>query len=85
MTLIKIETGSYPLNIDYVDVVHLTERIIKSIYPFVNAKGIRLKISSEYEEIFVECDPFEVERIVLNLLSNAIKFTIKTGRYKSKL
>lgn len=81
----KIETGSYPLNIDYVDIIHLSEKIIKSIYPFVNAKGIRLKLDTEYEEIFAECDPFEIERILLNLISNAIKFTDRNGKIDIKV
>lgn len=81
----KIETGSYKLNIDYVDIVYIAENIIKSIVPFTSAKGIKLKFSSEFDELFIECDPFEIERVILNLLSNAIKFTDANGNIEVRI
>ncbi len=78
----KMDADKYTLNIDLVDVVYLAEELTMSIQPYADKKRIKLSIETDIDEGVVECDPFEIERVVMNLLSNAIKFTNTDGEVK---
>ncbi len=71
----RMDAEKYSLNIDLVDLVYMTEELIASIQPFADKRNIRLQLYTKLEEAIIECDPFEIERVIMNLLSNAIKFS----------
>jgi len=71
----KMDADKYTLNIDLVDIVYLAEELTMAIQPYADKKRIKISIEADVDEIVIECDPFEIERVFMNLLSNAIKFT----------
>ncbi len=71
----RMDADKYTLNIDLVDLVFMSEDLIQSIQPYADKKNIQLVFKSTADEAIVECDPFEIERVIMNLLSNAIKFS----------
>lgn len=75
----KIESGSYKLDIEEVEIVYLIEEAVLSMKDLVEANGIELIIDPQVEEKMVECDSNEIEKCVINLVANAIKFTEKGG------
>lgn len=81
----KMDADKYTLNIDLVDVVYLAEELTMAIQPYADKKRIKLALETDIDEGVVECDPFEIERVIMNLLSNAIKFTGSDGEVKVKI
>ena len=87
----KIDCGSITPKFGNYNLVSLIEEITISVLSYVEIKKNNILFDTEKEEIYVKCDPYMIERILLNLLSNAIKFSknngdilvniYKTGRY----
>ena len=75
----KIDSNYYELHLQICNIVEIVENITMSVVEYVENKGIALVFDTDIEELFIECDPDQIERIILNLLSNAIKFTIAGG------
>lgn len=71
----RMDADKYTLNIDLVDVVYLAEELTIAIQPYADKKRIKMSVITDIDEGVVECDPFEIERVIMNLLSNAIKFS----------
>ena len=71
----KTIIGKMKLNLNNLDIVQITKRIIESVQVYAQQKGIRLSFSSSVEERIMGIDDEKYERILLNLLYNAIKFT----------
>ncbi len=71
----KMDADKYMLNIDVVDIIYLCEELIITIQPYLDLKDLTVSLQTDLEESLVECDPFELDRIMMNLLSNAIKFS----------
>ena len=77
--LSKIEGGFLNLNLSNENIVRITEDIIQSVSDYVKCKGINIIFDTNTEEKLIDCDPDNIERILLNVISNAIKFTNKNG------
>ncbi|MGL4774639.1 MAG: ligand-binding sensor domain-containing protein [Clostridium sp.] len=75
----KIESGTYNINIEKVDIVYLVEETSLALKNYIEEKGIELIIDPEIEEKIIECDGQEIERCIVNLVSNAYKFTKEGG------
>lgn len=71
----KIDDGSYPLQLDIYNVVHIIEEATLSIKDYIESKNICLLFDTDIEECFISCDSEKIERIMLNLLSNAVKYS----------
>ncbi|WP_243190672.1 sensor histidine kinase [Clostridium gallinarum] len=76
----KIESGTYKLNKEKVDIVNLVEDTALSMVELARAKGIDLIIDPEIEELIISCDRLDIERCIVNLIGNAIKFTESKGK-----
>ena len=75
----KIDSDSYKLNKEEVDIVSLVEDTALSMVELAKSKYIELIIDPEIEELFIMCDKLDIERCIVNLVGNAIKFTNPTG------
>ncbi|GAA0124894.1 two-component regulator propeller domain-containing protein [Clostridium sp. CTA-19] len=81
----KIESGTYEVKFENVDIVYLVEEVALSMKDLIENKGIELIIDPEMEEKMIECAPVEIERCIINLIGNAVKFTDKGGKIEVKL
>ncbi|MDU1314606.1 PAS domain-containing sensor histidine kinase [Clostridium septicum] len=75
----KIDSGFVKMNFENYNIVSLVEDITLSVVPYVEFKKINIMFDTEYEELYIKCDPDKIERVILNLISNAVKFTEKNG------
>lgn len=75
----KIDSGTYTLNKEEVDIVNLVEDTALSMVELAKSKGIDLIVDPEIEELIINCDRLDIERCIVNLIGNAIKFTDPEG------
>lgn len=77
LDITRANAGSIKVNKKNIDIVFLTEAIVKSVHEFSSQKDIGVNFTSSFNEKIIALDDEKYERIILNLLSNAIKFTPK--------
>jgi len=70
----KIESGHVDFVLTDFDPSLTLQRVIESIHPLADKKGLSLKLSKENVP-FMHSDEDRVRQILFNLLSNAVKFT----------
>lgn len=75
----KIDADFYEMKKQNYDIVNLVEEITVSVAEYALSKEIAVVYYSDTEKKVINCDPDQIERIILNLLSNAIKFTPAGG------
>lgn len=75
----KIDSGTYRLNKEELDIVSLVEETALSMVELAKSKNINLIIDPEIEELSIYCDRLDIERCIVNLIGNAIKFTNLEG------
>jgi PAS domain S-box-containing protein len=79
LTLSRVESGSFKLGRQLVDIGPLVEGAEAAILPALRAKGIHFDVSVDPDVGCVMGDAAQLERVLLNLLSNAAKFTDEGG------
>ncbi|WP_097026426.1 sensor histidine kinase [Clostridium peptidivorans] len=76
----KISSGFYELQLKNCNIVSVVEESVLSMIEYVESKNIECIFDTEVEEMYMDCDPEKIERVMLNLLSNAAKFTPRDGK-----
>ncbi len=71
----KIESGQLEIGHELVDMRQVIEKVVQSVTPMAEKKGLALKVDIAPEVGEIISDRRRVEQIFLNLLNNAIKFT----------
>ena len=71
----KIEAGQLSVRCGPFQLGPSIDRIVASVRPLAEGKGLRLEVVAPVEVGELVSDPRRVEQILLNLLSNAVKFT----------
>ncbi|HEX9061678.1 MAG TPA: PAS domain-containing sensor histidine kinase [Clostridia bacterium] len=75
LDITRYNAGRFKMNKNNMDIVFLTNVIVKSVDAYARQKGVTLKFSTDIKCKEIAVDEEKYERILLNLLSNAIKFT----------
>lgn len=73
----KIEAGLMKLNITETNINEQIEYIYTFFKPEVEAKGIKLSVSTPIQQVIIKSDREKVYAILTNLVKNSIKFTEK--------
>lgn len=76
----RIITGKLKIEVQPVSFASITEGVINSLRPAVDARQLQLETSIDPAAGPILGDPARLQQIVTNLLSNAIKFTPNGGR-----
>ncbi|HKG47337.1 MAG TPA: PAS domain S-box protein [Pyrinomonadaceae bacterium] len=76
----RIITGKLKIEFQPVSFASITDSVINSLRPAVDAKQLQLETEIEPSAGPILGDPARLQQIVTNLLSNAIKFTQNGGR-----
>lgn len=81
----KLQSGKMEVVREPIDVVELTETIVRDFTPSATAKQLSLSFQSELKTHVVEMDRFLYEKILFNLLSNSTKFTPAGGEISVRI
>jgi PAS domain S-box-containing protein len=79
LVLSRIESGSFKVLKEPVDIRALVSAVAREVQPKIAASGHHLQVQVADDVGSVLGDPSELERVMLGLLSNAIKFTQPGG------
>jgi signal transduction histidine kinase len=72
--LARLEAGQEPLQIQSFNAGHLLAGLVADYQPLAQQRGLLLTADGP-EELGVECDPLQLQRIIQNLVLNALKHT----------
>ncbi len=75
LDLSKIEAGQLEMAPETFSLAPLLERIMATLRPQADRKGLRLRLVTQMRDDTLHTDPRRLEQVLLNLLSNAVKFT----------
>lgn len=73
LSVIKYEIKSYKLLIENVSLSNLLLKAVLSVQPLLDEKNIKIKLPNVSFKL--NCDSFELERVLTNLLTNGIKYS----------
>lgn len=82
LDLRKIENRSLTLARTRVPLSRLVLGCVESLRVQADEKGLRVLFDIHDRQLFVDCDPQKMERVILNVIGNAIKFTPKGGEIR---
>jgi PAS domain S-box-containing protein len=85
LDLRKIESQDLTLLKARVPFSRLVARSVESLGVRAQQKSITLRVQRAQPELFVDCDPQKMERVVLNIAGNAVKFTPDDGRVELRV
>ncbi|GAA0178876.1 AAA family ATPase [Clostridium sediminicola] len=71
----KINSDNFSVVLQNCDIVDIVNKISKSVIYYCHNKKRIIKFNSSVKSMYIACDVFCIERIMLNLFSNAMKFT----------
>lgn len=71
----KIEAGQLELSIASFDLRASIEKVVNTVAPLADAKGIEIRVDVADDVGAVTTDQRRFEQVILNLLNNAVKFT----------
>ncbi len=84
LALVKMDKKASGLNITTVDVVNLTEVVLKRMRPIARKHNIELTLESK-RAITAEIDEVKISLVIMNLVENAIKYNRDEGWVKVEL
>jgi two-component system phosphate regulon sensor histidine kinase PhoR len=79
LTISKIELGAFTSQLHPLDLTSLVPAAADVIRPSAAARGLELTMSCPDQDLMVEGDPEQLDRMLVNLLSNAVKYTPSGG------
>ncbi len=79
LSLTKIDTQAEPLSLKVTDVNEMAQRIVKSLTPVAENKGISMSFVTD-KEVMAMADRGKLWQAVYNITDNAIKYTPDGGK-----
>lgn len=84
LSLVKMDKKASGLNITSVDVVNMTEIVLKRMRPIARKHNIELTLESK-RAITAEIDEVKISLVIMNLVENAIKYNKEEGWVRVEL
>lgn len=82
LTLAKIESGQFPIELSEFDINELLRRCIIMFEQRIEEKKLKVNIQLCDEKLMVWADEDRISQVVTNLIDNAVKFSNKGGELK---
>jgi two-component system, OmpR family, phosphate regulon sensor histidine kinase PhoR len=82
LTLATLESESFQLKSETVELPALVQEVLESFRPLVRAKSQGLEAVIEAEVPPIRVDRSRIRQVLINLLDNAVKFTAEEGKIK---
>ena len=79
------EIGGLQLNVEPVDIKHLLEKIIRSLYPLIQEKELTLNWNAPEESVTTSGDEHLLTRLFYNLIHNAYRYSDPGGQVTVEL
>lgn len=79
LDLSRLEADALPLRLRRFDLVSTMKNWIESFRPMAERKQVDLRLQTIQEQVDIEADPHQLERVVTNLVSNALKYAPREG------
>jgi two-component system, sensor histidine kinase len=76
----KLESGRLQVRRERVDVRALVDRVMTSMQPLAEQRGIALSSEVPAGMLWIDADALRLQQVLLNLVGNAVKFTPQDGR-----
>jgi len=70
----RFDAGAAVLHLEDVNLVDLAHRVVRSVQPLADRRGVRIVVRPPERSCVVEADGRRVERIIRNLVTNAIDY-----------
>lgn len=74
LLLARADSGGALIQLDDIDLVALTRRVVEDLHPLAKAKALSLNLSTP-NTLPLRGDPDRLQRVLYNLIENAIKYT----------
>lgn len=82
LSLAKIESGKFPMELSEFDINELVRRCIIMFEKRIEDKNLEVSIQLTEEKMMVWADEDRISQVVTNLVDNAVKFTNEGGELK---
>ncbi len=82
LTLAKIESGQFPIELSEFDINELLRRCIIMFEQRIEEKKLKVDIQLCDEKLMVWADEDRISQVVTNLIDNAVKFSFEGGELK---
>lgn len=82
LTLAKIESGQFPIELSEFDINELLRRCIIMFEHRIEEKKLKVDIQLCDEKLMVWADEDRISQVVTNLIDNAVKFSFEGGELK---
>ena len=84
LALVRMDRNTTPLNITQVNIVEMTEIVLKRLRPIARQHNIELTLENT-REITAEVDEVKLSLAIMNLVENAIKYNREGGWVRTEL
>lgn len=75
----QVDSNNIKLYKENINAISYFEDIVDSVSQYIKKMSKNIIFDTNEEEVFLDCDPEKIQKIILNLISNSIKYTEING------
>jgi len=75
----QVDSTNIKLYKENVNAITYFEDVVNSVSQYIKKMGKNIIFDTNEEEVFLDCDPEKIQKVILNLISNSIKYTEVNG------
>lgn len=75
----QVDSNNIKLYKENVNAISYFEDVVDSVSQYIKKINKNIIFDTNEEEVFLDCDPEKIQKVILNLISNSIKYTEVNG------